>query len=134
MHGSENDVTFSWRSPPGAHLLLSPSTGRPSESTRCPPVEAASPPPVDPPPVDPAPLDPDPVGPEPNQPEPVVSTVTPPSGPVANDPPPPPTTPPGPAPTASSSGDGARDGSRTINTPRSPRMRRNGAYRWTKER
>src|SRR5690348_16890118 len=33
MHGGACTVMFSCNKPPGAHLLLSPSTGRPSEST-----------------------------------------------------------------------------------------------------
>src|SRR3954454_9233726 len=35
MHGGACDVTFSCRSPPGAHLLLSPAVGLPSASTDC---------------------------------------------------------------------------------------------------
>src|SRR5688500_3965100 len=35
MQGGLCTVMFSWRRPPGAHLLLSPVVGRPSVSTAC---------------------------------------------------------------------------------------------------
>src|SRR5438105_288617 len=36
MHGGPVKEMFSCSNPPGTHLLLSPSRGRPSESTFCP--------------------------------------------------------------------------------------------------
>src|SRR5213083_652246 len=43
MHRGDEVLTFSWRSAPGAHLLLSPSSGRPRASTFCGAVATAAP-------------------------------------------------------------------------------------------
>src|SRR5688500_18966108 len=42
MHGGPVNETFSWTSPPGAHLLRSPDSGRPRKSTFCPVLPAAA--------------------------------------------------------------------------------------------